>query len=427
MNQRIVVLGGGFAALEAAFYLRWRLGPHADILLIADRDSFVFRPNLCLVPFGAHPQPLHIPLEPAARAAGVRLFVEKVRDVDFATCMVLTEDGPVSYDRLIIATGARSRPEQIPGLAEYGRPIETPQAMLALRADLARIALRARDGHRQNVVFAVPRGQSSSGPLVELALRTDAWLRRHHVRDRVRLSWTTPEKHFLEAFGPRLDNAVERAFTQARILGHRGESPAAVRPGVIAYTSGFETPFDLLIASSPLEASVRYTGAPVDDEGFLRVRGSTRQVEGMPDVYAVGDASAFPVKQALLACLQADAAAEHLAARWLGTTPEFRYDPASPWVLEQYDRAAFAQVPLGDDDVPAAQRRGRMLASVPASRPWRFVRKLLGLYLPRRFRQGRPVHAGLVWRSLQFGLRSMTADFAPEGAPAPLGEEAHRP
>ena len=39
------------------------------------------------------------------------------------------------------------------------------------------------------------------------------------------------------------------------------------------------------------------------------------RVLGVPDVYAAGDITAFPIKQGGLACQQADAAAEHIAAR----------------------------------------------------------------------------------------------------------------
>ena len=38
-------------------------------------------------------------------------------------------------------------------------------------------------------------------------------------------------------------------------------------------------------------------------------------MRGVPDVYAAGDITAFPIKQGGIACQQADAAAEHIAAR----------------------------------------------------------------------------------------------------------------
>jgi sulfide:quinone oxidoreductase len=53
---------------------------------------------------------------------------------------------------------------------------------------------------------------------------------------------------------------------------------------------------------------------PSDARGFLRVDRHGR-VRDVPDVYAAGDATHFPIKQGGLACQQADAAAEAIAAR----------------------------------------------------------------------------------------------------------------
>src|SRR5439155_16589516 len=67
-RPRVVVLGGGFAGLESAFYLRARLGERAAITLVSDQDDFLFKPNTIYVPFGADPSSLLIPLaRPAAK------------------------------------------------------------------------------------------------------------------------------------------------------------------------------------------------------------------------------------------------------------------------------------------------------------------------------------------------------------------------
>ena len=55
-------------------------------------------------------------------------------------------------------------------------------------------------------------------------------------------------------------------------------------------------------------------GLPSDAEGFL-VTDDHARVQGVPDVYAAGDVTAFPVKQGGIACQQADAAAADIAAR----------------------------------------------------------------------------------------------------------------
>jgi hypothetical protein len=39
-KPRIVVIGGGFGGLEAAFYLRHKLGDRADLTLVSDRPFF---------------------------------------------------------------------------------------------------------------------------------------------------------------------------------------------------------------------------------------------------------------------------------------------------------------------------------------------------------------------------------------------------
>jgi NADH dehydrogenase FAD-containing subunit len=44
-RPNILVLGGGFGGLEAAFYLRMKLEDRADITLVSDRDYFLFKPN----------------------------------------------------------------------------------------------------------------------------------------------------------------------------------------------------------------------------------------------------------------------------------------------------------------------------------------------------------------------------------------------
>ena len=152
-------------------------------------------------------------------------------------------------------------------------------------------------------------------------------------------------------------------------------------------------------------------GLPTDDRGFLACEPDTRQVTGWPEIYAPGDAGDFPVKQAFLAFLQADAAADHLASR-IGRRPFVHpFDPVSMCVMEMFDKATFAQVPLrltGDATDPVAVRPGANGAyRVGVSPLWRLGKKTLGLYLPLRFRRGQPFHAGTAWQAMDLGLKGM--------------------
>jgi hypothetical protein len=49
---------------------------------------------------------------------------------------------------------------------------------------------------------------------------------------------------------------------------------------------------------------------------------------------------------------------------------------------------------------------------VGVSPAWRLGKKLLGLYLPFRFRAGLPFHAGAPWRAMDVGLKGMSTVLA---------------
>ena len=411
-KPRVVVLGGGFGGLEAAFLLRMRLGDRAGITLISDQPTFLFKPNTIYVPFGLDPKSLLIDLHSATRHAGVELDVETVEGVDPRAGTVATTRRLLPYDHLVVATGAAMRPAEVPGLDEHANTIWTPQEMLRLRQSFERLLEDAWQGTLRRVLFLVPPGNRCSGPLYELVLMLDTWLRRRGAREAVDIAWTTYEGGYIQAFGPRLDRLVDGEFQRRGITGHRAEVVECVEPGRVRYTGGGTQPYDLLVSFPPYVAAMAYEGLPSDGRGFLATELATRRVAGHRDVYAVGDAADFPVKQAFLALLQADAAAEQIAAGILGTTARAAFDPTSMCVMEQFDKATFAQVPLrltGDTARPVEVRPdAAALYRVGSSPAWRLGKKLLGVYLPWRFGSGKPFHAGLPWRGMELGLNAMS-------------------
>jgi NADH dehydrogenase FAD-containing subunit len=359
-TPRVVVAGAGFAGLEAAFLLRMRLGGRVHIDLVSESPRFVFRPNSIYVPFGADPEGLVVDLDKPLRRRRIPFVQGRVQAVDPDTRTVELDDGRrLPYDHLVIATGAAMRPEEVPGLAEHASTIWTTDEMLALRERIAETVRRAAAGSRQRVLFAVPPANKCSGPLYEMVFMLETWLRRKGVREAVDIAYRTYEGSFIQAFGPRLHEVVTGEFAERGIDGRTGAALAEVRPGEAVLQDGSVEPFDLLIAFPPYVAAMRWDGLPSDERGFLRTDLATRQVTGCPGVYAPGDAGDFPVKQAFLAFLQADAVAERIAAEVTGAPAGAGFDPVSMCVMEMLDSATFAQVPLrltGDPDHPVEVR-----------------------------------------------------------------------
>lgn len=408
----VLVLGGGFGGLEAAFYLRMKLEDRARITLISERDYFLFKPNTIYIPFGLDPDKLKVGLERPTRRKNIALVKDRVREVDPDAKRVRTESREFSYDYLVVATGADMRPGEVSGLREHAQTIWTPQEMLRLRLAFYELLEEAREGRNRRVLFLVAPNNKCAGPLYELAFMLDTWLRRKKVRANVDLTWSTYEQSYIQAFGPRLHDHVIEEFERRVISGHTDYVAERVADGEVRYANGEVLPYDLLVTFSPYVAQVVYPRLPGDDRGFIRTELGSRQVIGHPDIYAVGDAGDFPVKQAFLAFLQADAAAEHLAARILGTAPEVTFEPTSMCVMEQFDKATFAQVPLRLTGVPEKPVEVDPEAigayKVGTSPTWRLGKKALGYYLPFRFGLGDPFHAGTPWKGMETGLKAMS-------------------
>jgi hypothetical protein len=84
--------------------------------------------------------------------------------------------------------------------------------------------------------------------------------------------------------------------------------------------------------------------------------------------------------------------------------------------MEQFDKAAFSQVPLrltGDPTLPVAVRDDAQdRYRVGSGSIWRLGKKMLGAAIPARFGAGRPFHAGATWSVMEVGLKVMSAAFA---------------
>ena len=416
-KPRVLVLGGGFAALESAFLMRMRLRGTVDISVVSDREDFVFRPNSIYVPFGADPDDLLVGLAKPLRRRDIGFDRGEVVAVDPGERSVALADGrSLEYDRLVIATGADTAVEEVPGLAEHAATIWTAPEMLEVRRRFERVRDRARSGERSRVLFLVPPNNKCAGPLYEIVLMLETWLRREGVRESVSIGWSTYESTFIQAFGPRLHDLIVEEFGERGIDGHTGERVSSVEPGHVSYEGGAVREFDELIAFPPYVSAVRYDTLPSDERGFIETVPETRQVAGHPEIYAPGDAGDFPVKQAFLAFLQADTVAEHIGAHLRSEAFDADFDPVSMCVMEMFDKATFAQVPLEVTGDPSAPVRVRPGAGddykVGTSPVWRLGKKMLGFTVPMRFGAGEPFHAGAGWKMMDVGLKGMAGMLA---------------
>jgi hypothetical protein len=272
---------------------------------------------------------------------------------------------------------------------------------------MRKLAAEVREGNRRRVLFLVPPNSTCSGPLYEMVVMLDTWLRRKRVRGGTDVTWATCEERYVEAFTPQLHDMVDEAFRLRGIKGHTGYVAQQVTPGEVLFANGDRLPHDLLVTFPPYVAAARFDSLPTNERGFIYTDVRSGRVPGHPDIFAVGDTVDLPVKQALIAFLQADAAADHLSAEILGVEPGIFFDPAA---VASMDLGAAEGAGAGAPERPPpagdpAGWTGPHEASSPVSRLGKMA---LGIYLPWRFKASNPFHAGLPWKGMDAGLRVMS-------------------
>jgi sulfide:quinone oxidoreductase len=166
-----------------------------------------------------------------------------------------------------------------------------------------------QQGLVRQLVFALPEGVTWPVPLYELALLTAARLGIAGPE----LAIATPERQPLEVFGHEASEAVSSLLAEREIAFHAGASPRGIEGRELRCAPGGRIPADRVVALPKLRGP-GIAGCPTARMDFIPTDRSGR-VEGLEDVYAAGDATTFPLKQGGIAAQQADAAAEHIAAR----------------------------------------------------------------------------------------------------------------
>ena len=107
MSARVVIAGGGVAALEAAIALHETAGDHAEVALYSPREDFIYRPFAVAEPYGAS-RPMRYDLSELAARCGASLPSRDDRVCRRRGARAYTHDGEeVAYDYLIVACGTR--------------------------------------------------------------------------------------------------------------------------------------------------------------------------------------------------------------------------------------------------------------------------------------------------------------------------------
>jgi len=343
MPQQIVIVGGGVGGTIVANVLARKLhADEAEITVIDATGSHQYMPGWLYLPFN---HSAGIELSRSERSllnSHVKLVVGHVSQIntqDRELRVLQTGAGDskgktgkgkpsdttgmltIPYDYLVLGTGARLAPEDLPGLHEAE---DKWQHFYSLDGALRlRSALDTFQGGRIVLAIGGIPYRCPPAPL-EFVFLLDEWLEHRGLRQKTEIHYTFP----LNRVFP-IESVAEVA---APLLEERGIKTTVffnteavdTERQVISSLEGEELPYDLLVMVPPHRgAQVIENSGLGDGQGWIPTNRETLQVKNVERVYALGDATDLPVsKSGSAAHFEAKVIASRIEAALRGEQPD---------------------------------------------------------------------------------------------------------
>lgn len=318
--KKIVIIGAGFAGLTAVRQLR-KLDKTVDITLIAPQAELHYLPSIIWIPSGMRKrEDVIVPLDNFFKRMKVNFHRGRVTGLRDAGRTVETDNGDVSNDGLIIASGGRFI-KKLPGIEHAITPCEGVDA-----AEKIRDRLKEMEGGTIAIGFAGNPKEPSAmrgGPMFEFLFGTDTLLRQQNRRDKFKIVFFSPAEKPGNRLGEQAVKGLMDEMKKRDIETHLGHKMKQLEADKVI-TEGGEFKADLILFMPGMTGNKWFDNSELPrSEGGLIKATKHCKVEGMEHVYVSGDSGSFPgpdwmPKQAHMADLQAEAAAKNLLAEFNG-------------------------------------------------------------------------------------------------------------
>ncbi|MCO5234578.1 MAG: NAD(P)/FAD-dependent oxidoreductase [Chitinophagales bacterium] len=300
-HPRIVILGGGFAGMNVALHLK---DTDFQVVLLDKHNYHTFQPLLYQVATGGlEPTSIAYPLRKLLKKIPNAFFrIAEVQNIDTNQKVITTSIGELQYDILVIAMGTTTNFFNLPSdSTSKMKSLKSIPEALDLRSFLLEnfelALLEDNENKKQALINIAIVGGGPTG--VELA-GAIAEMKNHMLpRDYKELDLSKMQVHLYEAtgalLGPMTENSRIRALEYLQNLNvevHLNTAVQSYENGILHLGDGHQLPTETVIWTAGVK------GSPLKgiDQQYILPNGRIKvneinQVEGLQDVYAIGDIS----------------------------------------------------------------------------------------------------------------------------------------
>jgi len=296
--KSVLILGGGFAGIEAAIYLRKAA---YDVTLVSDRDYLYMYPTSIWVPTSKiNFSDICIDLNKLKEAHGFKLIVDGVEKIDAKNNEYTLKSGKLlnGFSHVILAMGASKMKHQ--GIENTLSICGAPEQSIQIREKIDELVKKGGG----KICFGFggnPKDTSAvrGGPGFELLFNVHHMLKKKGIRDNFELTFFAPMPQPGKRMGPKALNMMSLFFKKLDIKQHFGKKIKSFQGDGISFEddSKLESDFTMFIPAGDGHEVVKNSDLPTNEAGFVVIddycRVALSDADVAADIYAIGDVAAL--------------------------------------------------------------------------------------------------------------------------------------
>jgi sulfide:quinone oxidoreductase len=296
--KSVLILGGGFAGLEAAIFLRKAA---YDVTLVSDRNYLYVYPTSIWIPTREIDfSDACIDLDKLKDIHGFNLIIDSVEKIDVKNGSYTLKSKKIlsNFSHVILAMGSSKIKHE--GILNTLSICGTPEQSLLIRDKIDALIKKGSGkisfgfGNNPNDTSAV-RG----GPTFELLFNVHNMLKKKGIRDNFELTFFAPMPDPGKKMGPKALKTLNIFLNNLNIKRHIGKSIKRFEEGSIIFEddSKLESDFTIFTPAGDGHDLVRNSDLPTNEAGFITIddfcQVKLQDSNESSNIYAIGDIAAL--------------------------------------------------------------------------------------------------------------------------------------
>ncbi|NPA54958.1 MAG: FAD-dependent oxidoreductase [Epsilonproteobacteria bacterium] len=302
MKKKVLVLGGGFAGIESAIWLR-KYG--FEVTLVSDRDYFYIYPISIWIPTGEYGfDDVQISIEKLSKVHGFEFILDEVESIQTKQSTVYCKNNTFEYEYLVIALGADKLKHE--GEENFLSICSKPTESLQIKQRVDEL-IQKGSGSMAFGFGGNPKDPSNvrGGPAFEVMFNIHNKLTKLRIRDKFDLHFFAPMPKPGARMGQKALEMMDIMFDKMNIKKHVGKKIKKFQKDGIIFEddSVLHSDLTMFIPASSGHKVFKNSDLPLNEAGFVKINDycevehdfdeSVENELGVYRVFAIGDSAAI--------------------------------------------------------------------------------------------------------------------------------------